>query len=147
MLNTSHIGLGLIKRFEGFRAKPYLCPAGCRTIGYGHVIQSDETFSVLTETEAERLLQCDLKRYETIISLYVTVPLTQNQFDALVSFVYNVGIAAFLSSTLLKCVNNGRHELVCKEFGKWVYCNRKVLSGLKERREAEALLYSKKIDK
>lgn len=105
---TSENGLNLIKQSEQLRLKPYLCPAKDWTVGWGHRIQEGEHFTEITEQEAEELLRKDAAIAENCIHRSVKVPLTQNQFDALVSFIYNVGCFAFLHSTMLKELNNAR---------------------------------------
>jgi len=145
-------GLELIKRFEGFRAKPYLCPAGVPTIGYGatfypngkKVTLQDES---ITEQEAEVLLLDTVRIFEKCVDSYCTDDLTQNQFDALVSFAYNVGCMNLKISTLLKKVNkNTKDPLIGKEFLKWKKSNGKVLYGLLVRRQEEAALYFNPIE-
>jgi len=116
----------LLKKFEqgpngGFASKVYQCSSGENTIGYGHVILSHETFDIITEEEAEELLKKDIEIAEEAINKYVVVPLTQNRFDALVSFVFNVGVKAFKHSTLLKKLNQGLYDEIDEELAKWVY--------------------------
>lgn len=142
---TGKDGIALIKEFEGFQPRRYICPAGKPTIGYGHVIQPEEKFGTLTEQQATDLLMRDLVVYEREVMQQVRVPLTQEQFDALVSFTYNLGGASLMQSTLLKLLNKGDYRGACSEFAKW--CKARVngrlvtLGGLKRRREAEAKLF------
>lgn len=139
-MKTSDNGIELIKRFEGLRLKAYLCPAGKPTIGYGHT-KDVKLGDVITEEEAEQLLREDLIAVENEINKH-NLNLNQNQFDALVSFVYNVGIGNFRSSTLLKKIKaNPNDESIANEFKRWVYSNGKRLPGLVKRREEEAELY------
>lgn len=144
--------IDLIKSFEGFSAKPYRCPAGIPTIGYGSTRDTDGkaitmTHSEITEIEASNLLLATLKTYEDAVKRYVLVPLNQNQFDALVDFAYNCGAKNLQTSTLLKKLNAGDYEGASKQFGSWVYgSNPKTgvhtkLNGLVKRREAERLLF------
>lgn len=141
-MNISQSGIDLIKRFEGFRPSRYLCPAGYETIGYGHVVRIGEQFNEpLTEIEAEELLRRDLEQFEQAVHDLVIVDLAQNQYDALVSFTFNVGPDAFRKSTLLRRVNDRDHKAAPKEFEKWVFVNGKRLKGLEKRRAAEAALY------
>jgi lysozyme len=105
-MKISENGLAIIKESEGFKPAPYLCPAGYWTIGFGHRILSTESFISITEAEAEQLLIKDVGIAENCINNLVKVPITQNQFDALVSFVYNVGCEAFKNSTMLRLLNN-----------------------------------------
>lgn len=101
-MKISSKGLELIKKYEGFSSGKYLCPAGKATIGYGHVIQSGETYTNLTEKEALELLDQDADIAENTVNNLVKAPLNQNQFDALVSLVYNWGSGHFLRSLGLK---------------------------------------------
>lgn len=143
-MKTSQAGIALIKRFEGFSSVPYKCPAGKMTIGYGHVIQPGESFQHITEQEATELLLRDLVKYETAVSLLVKVPLTPGQFDALVSFTYNLGPSALKSSTLLKRLNEGQYEVAGDNFQRWVNVNGKPMNGLVRRRAAEWALFTGK---
>lgn len=143
---TSEVGKKLIKQFEGFRAAAYVCPAGVVTIGYG----TTEIFgkpvklgSTITSDEADRFLEEDLKKFEDAINKNVNITITQNQFDALVSFVYNVGIGNFITSTLLKKINEGKIQDAANEFLRWNKANKKVLAGLTRRRQAERDLFLK----
>jgi lysozyme len=105
MMRISQNGLDLIKQHEAFRAEPYLCPARKLTIGYGHVILPGEKFTSITSQQAEELLCKDVALTEICINKYVKAPLTQNQFDALASFIFNIGRRNFLTSTMLKELN------------------------------------------
>lgn len=144
-MKTSDKGINLIKQFEGFGPKPYKCPAGYPTIGYGHVIKKNEIFKQLSEEQATQLLQKDLKEYEDGVDNLVKVKLTQNQFDALVSLVYNIGMTAFSKSTLLKLLNSNDYENASKEILKWnkitVRGKKKISSGLSKRRQSEYSLF------
>jgi lysozyme len=140
----------MIKAFEGFRGTPYKCPAGIPTIGYGatfypngkKVTMADAT---VTEEQATELLAHMLVSFEKYVDSYCVDTITQNQFDALVSFAYNLGPANLKASTLLKKVNaNPNDESIRLEFMKWVKAGGKTLKGLVRRREAEANLYFKK---
>lgn len=143
MRKINWAGLELIKKFEGFRPVPYICPAGKPTIGYGHAIKKGENFPrAITVQEAEKLLMTDVAFAERAVGRLVRKPLNSNQFSALVSFVYNVGTGAFMKSSLLKVVNRGEHDLVPEEFTRWVYVRGKLIHGLSKRRQAEALLYT-----
>jgi lysozyme len=147
---TAKPGIDLIKAFEGFESKPYKCPAGIPTIGYGatfypngkKVTMAD---TAVTEEQATVLLASMLVSFEKYVDSYCVDTITQNQFDALVSFAYNLGPANLKSSTLLKKVNaNPNDESIRLEFMKWVKAGGKTLAGLVRRREAEANLYFKK---
>jgi lysozyme len=134
-------GLDLIKSFEGLKLRAYLCPAKVWTIGFGstgpHVVPG----KVITEAQADKLLQDDLDRFEAAVTRLVTVPLTQNQYDALVSFAFNVGISALERSTLLKRVNAKLFDQARAEFAKWNRAGGRPLAGLTRRRAAEAALF------
>ncbi len=139
-MNISKKGIDLIKRFEGCRLKAYKCPAGVWTIGYGHTnnVRPDD---IITQNDAEELLKRDLKVHEDNVKRVVKIALTQNQFDALVSFEYNVGYGAFANSTLLKLLNAGNYNGASKQFERWVYAGDRVLEGLVKRRKAERELF------
>ena len=142
-MRTSDNGVELIKRHEGLVLQAYLCPAGVWTIGYGHT-RGVKSTDRITPQQAEQFLREDLRSAETTILRPVRRPLRQNQFDALVSFVFNVGAGNFQSSTLLRKVNeNPNNPDIRGEFGRWIYAKRVVLPGLVKRRRDEADLYFK----
>jgi lysozyme len=134
-------GLDLIKEFEGLKLRAYLCPAKVWTIGYGSTGPHVTAGKVITNVEAEDLLKDDLDRFEKAVTRLVTVGLTQNQYDALVSFAFNVGSSALERSTLLKRVNAKRFDDVSAEFAKWNRAGGRPLAGLTRRRAAEAALF------
>ena len=133
-------GLALIKKFEGCELKAYQCSAGVWTIGYGHTKDVVEGMEI-TQEQAEQMLVDELHEYESYINKYVTVALSQNQFDALVSWVYNLGPANLSASTMLKVLNSGEYEDVPVQMKRWNKAGGKVLEGLIRRREAEACLF------
>ena len=133
-------GLALIKKFEGCELKAYQCSAGVWTIGYGHTKDVVEGMEI-TQEQAEQMLVDELHEYESYINKYVTVALSQNQFDALVSWVYNLGPANLKASTMLKVLNSGKYEDVPSQMKRWNKAGGKVLEGLIRRREAEACLF------
>jgi lysozyme len=144
---TGQKGLKLIKEFEGFRSKPYLCSAGVPTIGYGatyypsgkKVTLNDQP---ITEEYAVQLLSTMLDTFEKAVDSFCRDDINQDQFDALVSFAYNLGNGSLKSSTLLKKVNaNPNDPTIRDEFMKWVNAGGKKLPGLVRRRQAEADLY------
>jgi lysozyme len=144
-MSISARGIALIKQFEGFSPKAYLCPAGKLTIGYGHVVQERDAIARdarLSEGEAEKLLLHDLRSCMRTINRLVAVPLSQNQFDALCSLVYNIGEGAFSRSKLLRLINTGDTRAGA-EFLRWIYAAGKPLSGLKNRRMIEKELFDK----
>ncbi len=141
--NTGQAGINLIKEFEGLELSKYRDAVGLWTIGYGHLIRSGETFErSLTEQEAEALLRKDLLESERGIRRLVSVPLTQNQFDALVSFVFNVGVGRLATSTLLKKLNAQDYRGAADELPKWNRAGGNVLPGLTRRRQAERALFN-----
>ena len=139
-MNTSAEGIALIKKFEGCELEAYQCSAGVWTIGYGHTKDVEEG-DTISKDEAEEMLVEELHEYENYVNEYVNVALSQNQFDALVSWVYNLGPANLKSSTMLKVLNEGKYEDVPYQMKRWNKAGGKVLDGLVRRREAEALLY------
>lgn len=146
-MQISDKGLNLIKKFEGFSSKPYLCPAKVPTIGFGStyyengkVVNLDD--EAISEERATELLKYTTdKIFGSFVNKVVKVKLNQNQFDALVSFAYNLGNGNLQQSTLLKKVNNSDFIGASLEFEKWTKANRKVLSGLVKRRLAEKELF------
>ena len=142
-------GLELIKKFEGMRLRAYVCPAGVWTIGYGHTGPDVTDGLKITEEEAEALLRKDVGTYESAVSNYTTVKLNQNEYDALVSFTYNVGCNAYKNSTLLRKLNGGSgREEVANEFGRWTKGgDGSDLPGLVRRRAEEKKLFLTKPDK
>lgn len=141
---TGESGKKLIKEFEGFRAMAYICPAGVPTIGYGTTRIQGQPVTIgmkITTEEGDRFLEEDLKFFENAINQNVKIELTQNQFDALVAFVYNVGVANFKKSTLLKKLNSNKVMEASEEFSRWNKAGGKVLAGLSRRRAAEKQLF------
>lgn len=135
--------------------QPKMCPAGVWTEGYGHAIVYNgkllrgienkalayKLAKVNTEADAEILLKQDVMKHETAVNFRVNVKLNQNQFDALVSFTFNVGIGNLQRSTLLKKINLSDYKGAAEEFPKWNTANKKVLLGLTRRRAAERKLF------
>ena len=144
---TSAKGLSLIKQFEGFSAKPYICAGGIKTIGYGSTyypngLKVSMTDKAITEGQASTMLMNMLRTYEKSVDSFCRDDINQNQFDALVAFAYNVGVNALKGSTLLKKVNNNPQDVTIRnEFLKWNKANGRALKGLTNRRIAEADLY------
>lgn len=130
----------LIKSFEGLELEAYLCPANVWTIGYGHTGNVHEG-QTITKQEAEELLDQDLEVFRRGVRKAVTVDLNENQFGALVSFAYNVGIGSLQSSTLLKLLNAGDYAGAADQFLRWNKASGKVLTGLTRRREAERAVF------
>jgi len=140
-MKTNEAGVSLIKKWEGFVNHVYLCAAGYPTIGFGHVVLKGETFTTITEEEAEELLKKDLGKAERAVTRLIRVPLTENQFAALVSFTFNLGSGALQRSTLRIKLNRGEYEEVPTELMKWVWAGGKKLKGLQRRRKAEGELW------
>ena len=139
-MKTSQKGIDLIKKYEGCRLTAYKCPSGIWTIGYGHT-SGVKKGQRITQRQAESYLREDVKKFENGVNKAVFVPLTQNQFDALVSFTYNCGLGAFKNSTLRKKLNAKDYTGAAKEFLRWNKSNGRVLYGLKRRRNAEKALF------
>ena len=139
-MNIGQRGIEIIKHFEGCELEAYKCPAGVWTIGYGHIKGVSEGMSI-TQEQAEQMLLDELKEYENYINELVVVDLSQNQFDALVSWVYNLGPANLKSSTLLKVLNSGDYAGVPEQIERWNKAGGKVLEGLIRRRLAESSLF------
>ena len=139
-VNTSENGIELIKSFEGRRLVAYQDSVGVWTIGYGHTKTAHEDKLIIKST-ADRLLAEDLVEFEKYVEKYVTVSLTQNQFDALVSWTFNLGPGNLKESTMLKKLNQGLYEEVPDEMRRWNKAGGEVLEGLVRRRDAEAELF------
>ena len=139
-MKIGYDGLKMIKHFEGLELNAYQCAAGVWTIGYGHT-KGVQQGMVISEETADEMLVEELKEYENYINDMVNCPLNQNQFDALVSWVYNLGPANLQASTLLKVLNAGDYAGVPAQIKRWNKAGGKVLEGLTRRREAEADLF------
>jgi GH24 family phage-related lysozyme (muramidase) len=146
-MTLSQRGLDLIKKFEGLRLTAYKCAAGVDTIGYGHTGSDVKPGMRITEEEAEKLLWRDTESAQQAVHSFVNIKLNQNEYDALVSFVFNIGPTAFVNSTLLKLLNHGAdRKVVAAEFDRWVKAGSdKPVQGLVRRREAEKALFLEKI--
>jgi len=143
-------GLALLKLWEqapkgGFASISYKCSAGKDTIGWGHVIKStDKIKEPITLEQAEEILKNDIKWAEEAINKNVKVTITQNQFDALACFVFNIGATNFTLSTLLKFINEELWDKIPTQFMRWVYSNKVFIKGLENRRKAEVSLWNDK---
>lgn len=160
-MRIDQAGIDFIKAAEGVKPFVYLDVAGLPTIGAGHLLTRDELTSGkimiagyaykyqdgLSDKLIDLLLKQDLQIAETAIQNNVKVDLNQNQYNALVSFVINIGIAAFKESTLLKWLNAGLHSKVPIQMRRWIYSGGQQIRGLKNRREKEIALWSKKDEK
>lgn len=144
-MRISDKGISLIKQFEGQRLTAYQDSVGVWTIGYGWTQPVDgktiRPGMTIKEETAERLLRTGLVGYESDVSKLVKVKLTQGQFDALVSFTYNLGARALSTSTLLQKLNAGDYAGAADEFPRWNKAGGKILPGLTRRREAERALF------
>ena len=138
-LETSESMIAVIKKFEGLRLKAYKCPAGVYTIGYGHT-ENVNADSEISELMADQILRKDLQKFEQAINS-LDLPLLQCEFDALVSFVFNVGIGNFNKSTLKKLLSQKKFFYAAKEFDKWVFAGGKKLPGLQNRRNIERKIF------
>ncbi|HDV8501636.1 TPA: lysozyme [Enterobacter bugandensis] len=144
-MQTSEKGIALIKKFEGCKLTAYQDSVGVWTIGYGWTQPVDGKLiragMTIKQETAERLLKTGLVSYENDVSRLVKVGLTQGQFDALVSFTYNLGARSLSTSTLLRKLNAGDYAGAADEFPRWNKAGGKVLNGLTRRREAERALF------
>lgn len=135
-------GLALIRQFEGFSATPYRCPGGYLTIGYGHVVRDASAITApITRQQAVLLLKEDVRQAQLAALRLIHVPLTDGQYDALVSFTFNLGAGALQRSTLRRVVNREAHAEVPDQLRRWVWADGRRLAGLIRRREAEAARY------
>ncbi len=144
-MKTSQRGIDLIKNFESLQLRVYVDPVGIPTIGYGHTNGVTMATRPIVVSQADRFLAEDIEEYEAGVTAAVKVPLNQNQFDALVSFSFNLGIGSLQRSTLLKHLNAGKLAQAVAEFPRWNMAGGKALAGLTRRRAAEARLFSKPI--
>ena len=143
-LTLSSAGLIAITQFEGFSDKVYIPIKGdVKTVGYGHTGAEVNRLPVgtyVSKDQALRWLAEDTEEAQDAIRRYVRVPLSQNEFDAYVSFVFNLGETAFRNSTLLKKLNQADYYGACKELHRWVYAQGRVVKGLEARRKMESLM-------
>lgn len=141
-MRTSVKGRDLISMAEGVHLHTYVCPAGKYTIGVGHLVKPGESFpDGITMGQAQEMLSQDLATAEKAINGQVKVQLNQAQFDALASFVFNLGEGALTRSTLLKRINMGDFNGAVDQFSRWVLADGRELPGLVRRRKAEAALF------
>jgi lysozyme len=145
-MKTSPNGLQLIRKYEGYKSTPYRCPAGLYTVGYGHVIGNglqlpDEWNRTLSLGEINELLRTDLARFERGVLRYCPVYLTQFEFDALVSFAYNLGVGTLQRSTLRQKILRNNKKGAASEILKYDKVGGRPLKGLTRRRQAEYNLF------
>lgn len=136
----SKSGVELIQSFEGLRLGAYQDSVGIWTIGYGHT-KGVRPGQVITKARADDLFMEDVREFEESVAACVHVPITQPQFDALVSFCFNLGAARLRSSTLLKMLNQQDYDGASQQFGRWTRAGGVVLAGLVKRRAAERELF------
>ena len=156
-MNVSGKAIAMIKHHEGVRSKPYRCPARLWTCCVGHVMYPEqaklpldqrdafqprpEDMRVYTDEEIDGILRSDLDRFERGVERYCSVPLKQGQFDALVSFSFNVGLGTLQRSTLRQKVLRGDMEGAAEEFLKYCLAGGKILKGLQNRRRDERVVF------
>ncbi|CVD74527.1 lysozyme [Serratia marcescens] len=144
-MNISKNGIELIKRFEGLELEAYQDSVGVWTIGYGWTQSVDGKKIApgmrIDQATADRLLKCGVVQYEQGVNQLVKVKITQGQFDALVSFAYNLGLRSLSTSTLLRKLNDGDKQGAADQFGRWVNAGGKRLDGLVTRRVAERRMF------
>ena len=155
-MNFSKKGAETLKQLEGFRDKPYKDKAGHLTIGYGHKVKKGEVFSFISKEAAEKLMFDDVKPFETFLNTHLKVNLTQNQFDALIIFIYNIGDGAFLKSDVFRNLKDRKFEDATKPWSKWINVSEYVanpttghmekilvpVDGLIKRRAVEITMFS-----
>lgn len=139
-MKISTKGIELIKHFEGCKLKSYKCPAGVWTVGYGSTGAHVKEGMTITKEDAEMLLFTDVEKFERQVD-GLGLPLKQHQFDALVSFAFNLGFGSLLKSTLLKKIRANDMTGAANEFPKWNKAGGKVLAGLVKRRDAEMKMF------
>lgn len=139
-MKVSDKGIALIKEFEGCKLTAYKDSVGVWTIGYGHT-RSARQGMVITQDQADELLELDVATHATGVYKALQVKLEQHQFDAVVSLAFNVGVTAVRNSTLLKMINRGDVKLAAAQFDRWNKAGGKVLAGLTRRRAAERKMY------
>lgn len=145
MKTTSQRGLDLIENAEGLHLTAYQDDVGVWTIGYGHT-RGVRPGMVITAADAQAYLRSDLNVAERAVNTLVTVDITQNQFDALVDFTFNLGAGDLAGSTLLRRLNDGDYDGAANEFGLWIHAGGKVEPGLVKRRNAEKALFMRPQD-
>jgi GH24 family phage-related lysozyme (muramidase) len=139
-MRISDTGIALIQEFEGMRLVGYLCPAGKPTVGWGHT-KTARVGQRISIERAEQLLREDLADFERCVERVVSVPMSQNEFDAIVSWAFNVGCGAVAKSTLVRKLNAGDRKGAADEFLRWNKAGGKSLAGLTRRRRAERELF------
>jgi lysozyme len=133
----------IIKKYEGYSSKRYIDADGNDTIGYGHECKKGDGLDVISMAQADNLLDYDINMAaQAVLRLTTEVQLNDNQFAALIDFVFNLGAGSFQASTLRMVINRGDFEEAPEQFKKWIYGNNRKLPGLIERRQAEVNLFT-----
>ncbi len=142
-MQTSSTGRALIMRHEGFSPVPYLCPAGLWTIGYGHVITPERraNLSYVNHAQAEQLLVTDMRLAERAVERFINRELVHSEFDALVSFTFNLGAGALQRSSLRRVINRDERADISHQWLRWVWAGGRKLPGLIRRRHEELALF------
>lgn len=141
-MTLDETGIEFICVSEGFSAREYLCEAGAKTIGFGHLVRANEDFSAgISREAAKALLLSDLQFYEACVNQNVRVAVTQSQYNALVSLCYNIGTKAFGTSTLVKELNSGHVRKAADEFLRWKFVKQQESAGLLRRRQREREMF------
>jgi lysozyme len=142
-MKTSSTGRAFIREAEGERLTTYRCSADVPTIGVGHTGSDVKMGMTITKAQSDALLIADLARFEKAVAAAIKVPLTQNQFDALVSLAFNIGSGAFAKSTLVRLLNGGHYDQVPAQLARWNKLDGRPNEGLTARRVREAALFVK----
>jgi lysozyme len=148
-VNVSKAAILLIKHHEGVRSRPYRCPAGLWTVGVGHLIGDGKSLPeswnrTFSQEEIDKILKSDLRRFELgLIKLLPSIPLKQNEFDALVSFCFNLGLGCFQRSTIRQALLRGNKEAAMESLVKYCRAGGKILRGLQTRRLDEKALFER----
>ena len=148
-MNVSKAGILLIKHHEGVRSRPYRCPAGLWTVGVGHLIGDGKSLPeswnrTFLQEEIDKILKSDLRRFELgLTKLLPNIPLKQNEFDALVSFCFNLGLGCFQRSTIRQALLRGNKEAAMESLVKYCRAGGKILKGLQTRRLDEKALFER----
>jgi lysozyme len=148
-VNVSKAGILLIKHHEGVRSRPYRCPAGLWTVGVGHLIGDGKSLPEswnrpFSQEEIDKILKSDLRRFELgLTKLLPNIPLKQNEFDALVSFCFNLGLGCFQRSTIRQALLRGNKEAAMESLVKYCRAGGKILKGLQTRRLDEKALFER----
>jgi len=140
-MKASDKAINLITEFEGFSSTPYMDENDGMTIGYGHLIKKGESFTAITRMQGRAILKQDVAIAENAIAELVTGPLTQGMYDALVSFVFNIGRGQFKHSTMRERLNAGDRLSAFQEFDRWIIDDGKKLLGLARRRAGEGVVF------